>query len=421
MRSRGIGGFWFKSQLTFSHTIKPFQATSTNLKFAFLIFKYFPFGGVQRDMLRIATELTQLGSQVDIFTISWVGEAPAAGINVRLIPTRGLRNHTRYDNFIQRAQAEIAGAGYDLVVGFNRMSGLDAYFAADPCFAEKAHGQRSFLYRLSKRYRWFSACERTIFSQESQTEILLLSQREKAFFQRWYGTPEERFHLLPPYLSASRMALRDKAGMRRRLRQEFGFGEDDYVLLMVGSGFRTKGLDRAIDALAALPAAVRAKTRLVAVGQDNPKVFNRLVMERGVKTNVRISAGRDDIPQLMQGADLLIHPARRELAGHVLLEALASALPVLATDVCGYSSHIDKAAAGRLVKSPFRQANLNACLAEMLDSDERQAWSQNGYQYAQRLMAENDGSAEAKILLGLAGRKRQHQNEASEDMHVSAL
>lgn len=372
-------------------------------------------------MLRIATELARLGNQIDIFTISWVGDAPVPNINIRLIPTKGLLNHTRYDNFIRRAQAEIADADYDLVVGFNRMSKLDAYFAADPCFAEKAHAQRNFIYRFSKRYRWFSACERAIFSQESQTEILLLSEREKSFFQRWYGTPEERFHLLPPYLSANRMALQDKNSMRQRLRQEFGFGEDDYVLLMVGSGFRTKGLDRAIDAVAALPAAVRTKTRLVAVGQDNPKVFNRLVMERGLKANVRISAGRDDIPQLMQGADLLIHPARRELAGHVLLEAMASGLAVLATEVCGYSSHIEKARAGRLVKSPFQQASLNACLAEMLDSEERQIWSQNGYQYAQALIADNDGSAEAKILLTLAERKRQHKNETPDDTHVSAV
>lgn len=391
------------------------------MKFAFLIFKYFPFGGVQRDMLRVATELARLGNQIDILTISWAGEAPGANIHVKLVPTKGLRNHTRYDNFIHRAQAEMTDANYDLVVGFNRMPGLDAYFAADPCFAEKAHRQRNFLYRLSKRYRWFSACERTIFSQASQTEILLLSEREKAFFQRWYGTPDERFHLLPPYLSASRMALQNKGELRQRLRQEFGFNEEDDVLLMVGSGFRTKGLDRAIDAVAALPPATRAKTRLVAIGQDNPKVFNRLILERGLKANVRISAGRDDIPQLMQGADLLIHPARRELAGHVLLEAMASGLPVLATDVCGYSSHIDRAGAGRLVKSPFRQANLNACLTEMLESNERQTWAQNGYQYAQELMAGNDGSAEAQILLALAEGKRRRQNETPEDVHVPTL
>ena len=392
-----------------------------SLKFAFLIFKYFPYGGVQRDMLRIATELVHMGHHVDVFTMAWVGDAPAPNINVRLIPTKGLLNHRRYDNFIRGAQAEIATGGYDLMVGFNRMPGLDAYFAADPCFVERAHNQRGLLYRLSGRYRWFAACERAVFSPESATEILLLAERERASFQHWYRTPDERFHILPPFLSAKRMAQQDKAAMRQRLREEFGFDEEDHVLLLVGSGFRTKGLDRAIDAVAALPAALRAKTRLVAVGQDNPKVFKRLVMERGLKSNVRICGGRDDIPQLMQGADLLIHPARRELAGHVLLEAMASGLPVLATDVCGYSPYIEKAQGGLLVKSPFRQTDLNSYLLQMLESQDRHAWARNGYRYTQTLMAENDGSAEARILLELVQRNSQPPMSDARDLHAAAL
>lgn len=397
------------------------SSAKLSLKFAFLIFKYFPYGGVQRDMLRIATELVHLGHQVDVFTMAWMGDAPAPNINIRLIPTKGLLNHRRYDNFIRGAQSEIAASDFDLTVGFNRMPGLDAYFAADPCFVERAHTQRNTLYRLSGRYRWFAAAERAVFAPEVNTEILLLAECEKTSFQHWYRTPDSRFHMLPPYLSAERMAHKDKAEMRGRLRQEFGFDDEDLVLLLVGSGFRTKGLDRAIDALASLPAALRAKTRLVAVGQDSAKVFKRLVMERGLKHNVRISGGRDDIPQLMQGADLLIHPARRELAGHVLLEAMASGLPVLATDVCGYSPHIEKAEGGLLVKSPFRQADLNACLLQMLESQDRDAWARNGYRYTQTLMAENDGSAEAQILLMLAQRSKLLSTAAFDNLHAAVL
>lgn len=397
------------------------SSAKLSLKFAFLIFKYFPYGGVQRDMLRIATELVHLGHKVDVYTMAWVGEAPAPNINVRLIPTKGLLNHRRYDNFIRGAQAEIATGEFDLVVGFNRMPGLDAYFAADPCFVERAYTQRNMLYRLSGRYRWFAAAERAVFAPESKTEILLLAESEKASFQRWYRTPDARFHMLPPYLSAKRMAHKDRNEMRRRLRQEFGFDENDHVLLLVGSGFRTKGLDRAIDAVASLPAALRGNTRLVAVGQDNPKVFRRLVLERGLKPNVRISGGRDDIPRLMQGADLLIHPARRELAGHVLLEALASGLPVLATDVCGYSQHIEKAQGGRLVKSTFRQNDLNHCLLQMLESEKRDTWGSNGYNYAKALMADNDGSAEARILLTLASRNRGSSTAATDDVQAAVL
>lgn len=364
-------------------------------------------------MLRIATHLARRGVSIDVYTISWLGESPEPGINVKLIPTRGLLNHLRYKNFIHRAQAEITAGGYDLIVGFNRMSGLDVYFAADPCFVEKAYNQRSFLYRLSGRYRWFSACEKAIFAQASPTQILLLAEREKRLFQRWYGTADERFHLLPPYLSSNRMQLQDRDSMRQRLRNEFGFCEEDNILLLVGSGFRTKGLDRAIDAVAALPTPVKSRTRLIAVGQDNPKAFQRLINERGLRANVRITPGRDDIPQLMQGADVLIHPARRELAGHVLLEAMASRLPVLVTDVCGYATHVQKAGAGLLLQSPFSQHDLNSSLMEILASEQRRTWGENGYQYAQKLMAENNGGAEAEILIRLAQHKQMKTDSMS--------
>ena len=35
-----------------------------------------------------------------------------------------------------------------VVIGFNKMPGLDVYFAADPCFLEKAENQRGPLYSL---------------------------------------------------------------------------------------------------------------------------------------------------------------------------------------------------------------------------------------------------------------------------------
>ena len=391
-----------------SHTINVFLVGgSQTLRFAFLIFKYFPFGGVQRDMLRIARELARLDNTADVYTMSWNGDLPDTGVNTHILPVSGLSNHKRYGNFIRQAQSEITQARFDLVVGFNRMPGLDAYFAADSCFEERAQKQRSFFYRLSARYRWFSACERAVFAPSAGCEILLLSAKEKVDFQHWYATPDARFHLLPPYLSPERMALHDKSQMRQYLRQTFGFGEHEYVLLAVGSGFRTKGLDRSIHALAALPPELRGKTRLLAAGQDNPKVFIRLAADLGLQERVHISAGRNDIPQLMQGADLLIHPARHELAGHVLIEAMASGLPVLVSDVCGYASHIEQARAGKLIASPFQQQELNSQLIEMLMSDMRDEWSANGLKYAKGIMVANDGSAEAKILLSIAKNKQQ--------------
>jgi UDP-glucose:(heptosyl)LPS alpha-1,3-glucosyltransferase len=375
------------------------------MKFAFVIFKYFPFGGAQRDMMRIAHECVKRGHEVHVYTLSWQGPPSADGIHVHVVKGQGWTNHRRYQDFIRRAQAEISAAHFDLVMGFNRMPGLDVYFAADPCFMEKAQSKCEFLLRLSSRYRFFSESELAVFSHASNCEILLLSPREKPVFQRWYGTQDARFHLMPPYIAMDRYANMDIKEARRSVRAEFALMHEAQLLLMVGSGFRTKGLDRAIEGLAALPTEARIRTYLLAVGQDNAQPFLALANKLGLRDQVIISGGRDDIPRLMHAADLLVHPARSELAGHVLIEAMASGLPVLVSDVCGYAFHVEKAEAGELVSSPFDQQRFNQQLQEILTSDHLETMRANGRAYAQALRDANDGSAEVKVIEATAQRK----------------
>lgn len=380
------------------------------MKFAFLIFKYFPFGGMQRDMLRTAQELVKRGHTVEVFTMSWQGDYPSR-IEVHVLPQKGWFNYQRYQKFIEVSFAEINQNNFDYVFGYNRMDGLDAHFAADPCFIERAHAQRNFLYRLTPRYKWFQACEQAVFAKEAKVEILAVSMVEKPKFQHWYDTAEMQFHYIPPFLSSARLKLQNKAEMRQHLREVFGFGKNDFVYLLTGSGFHMKGLDRAILALAALPLDLRVTTRLVAVGQDNPKDFIALAKQHGVAENVIISAGRTDIPQLMQGADVCIHPARRENTGLVILEGMACGAPMLVTESCGYAHYVTEADAGIVNAMPFDQTYFNRQILTMrtTSEDQREQFASNGLKLAQKLMQENDGGAEAEILIRLAqAKKRGH-------------
>ena len=125
----------------------------------------------------------------------------------------------------------------------------------------------------------------------------------------------------------------------------------------------------------------------------------------GVAENLVISKGRPDVPRLMQGADVCIHPAYRENTGLVILEALASGAPVLVTESCGYAKHVAEANAGIVIKMPFDQVSFNQTFLTMINSPMKLEWARNGLEYAKALMHENDGSAEAKILIALAERK----------------
>ncbi|MCL2644994.1 MAG: glycosyltransferase family 1 protein, partial [Betaproteobacteria bacterium] len=228
------------------------------MQLAFCLFKYFPYGGLQRDFLRIALACQARGHVIRVYTLEWQGEVPP-GFEVQLVPVRAWRNHSRCSKFGAWVEADIARRPVDRVIGFNKMPGLDVYFAADPCFEEKARTLRNPLYRLGGRYRHFAALERAVFAPEGRTEVLLISRTQQPFFERHYGTPSGRLHLLSPGISLDRRAPADAPVIRAAFRTEFGLGDDDLLLLLIGSGFKTKGLDRCLKALAALPEALRGR------------------------------------------------------------------------------------------------------------------------------------------------------------------
>ena len=369
------------------------------MKFAFLIFKYFPYGGVQRDMLRIARDCVALGHEVTIFTGAWRGDKPT-DIQVHLLQARGWLNHHRHQSLITQMQQAVAEGGFDRVVGFNRMPGLDVYFAADPCYAERMSHEPWFK-KLSGRYRFFMAMEQAVFGPQSHSRVLLLNQHDQAIFQRWYATQDQRFHLIPPNIPLQRFDRLPKQDHRAYVRQTFGLPDDALVMLTVGSAFVRKGVDRAIDALSSLPEPLKQRCWLLAVGEfESSSNMQAYAAQRGIATRCIEAGGRPDIPGLMLGSDLLIHVARSELAGIVLIEAMTAGLPLLVSGVCGYAGYVSGAGAGVVLPEPFVQVQMNTQLLQMLQQLPTQTWGQQAREYVQTMAAQQVSAPEARLIAG---------------------
>jgi len=335
---------------------------------AFVLYKYFPFGGLQRDFLRIALACQRRGHAIRVYCLHWTGEVPD-GFEVRRSPVKAWQSHRRNEKFSAWLAADLQREPVGCVVGFNKMPGLDVYYAADGCFVAKTQS-RHWLHKTSARARHFAAYERAVFGRDATTRILMISPLQWPLFIQHYDTPSARMVMLPPGIASDRRANVHSpvavAQIRAALRHEFGVADDDLLLLQVGSGFKTKGLDRSLHALAALPADLQARAHLIAIGADNPRPFVALTRRLRLSERVRILPGRSDIARFLLGADLLVHPARHENTGTVLLEALVAGLPVLTTAACGYAHYIAEAHAGVVLPNPFAQVVLDATLAELL-------------------------------------------------------
>lgn len=339
------------------------------MKLAFVLFEYFPYGGLQRDMLAIARAACARGHEVTLFTRRWEG-ALAQGPKVVTLTVEAHSNHARDLAFVAVVAERVTK--FDSVIGFNKMPGLDWYYAADGCLDARYRGVR----RLLPRYRSRLAMERAVFRADASTQVLSISPPQRALYQRGYGTQDWRFVDLPPGIRRDRAQPEDLLEQRSTLRAELGLAEQTSMLLFVGSGFRTKGLDRAIRALAELP----APARLYVVGDDRAAPYLRLAKRLGVAERVRFMGGQDDVQRWLWAADLLVHPAYAENTGTVLLEAAIAGLPVLTTEVCGYAPYIRAARLGEVLSEPSAEQLGQA--ARALLEQPRQQWRERGRAFA---------------------------------------
>jgi len=331
------------------------------MKVVMVLNEFRPYGGMQRDCVRMARECVARGHRVTIVTRAWQGDPlQEPGIEVALLGQHGRTNAQRDRRFIFSTQAWLAENPHDVSLAFLRMPGLDAYFAADPCYEAKVRRLKPAWFRWTPRYRRFASQERTIFEAGKRTQVMLLHPGEVTTFQELYDTEPERLHVLPPGIRRPESS----AVVNDTLRHELGLSSDSQLTLMVGSGFRTKGVDRAIAALPNVP-----KAHLVIAGQDKAMPFLTQAAELKVSDRVHFLGGRDDVDRLMCAADMLVHPAYSENTGTVLLEALVRGLPVIASEVCGFAYHLSDSAAGIVLPEPFDQGTFNAALQECLQDD----------------------------------------------------
>lgn len=350
------------------------------MKLAFCLFKYFPYGGLQRDFLRIAKYCVDHGHKVIVYTMAWEGEQPDF-LEINILKINAFSNHNKALSFSNLVLQKIdlynkSNNKIDLIMGFNKMPGLDIYYCADSCYTVKTKQQKTKwinkFYKLSNRYRIYKYLEQEIFDKDKKTKVLFISGQERNNYRDYYNTNIDNCYLLPPNISKSRFKpILDneiKQGIKTKIANLLNIDINNKWLLMVGSGFRTKGVDRSIELLKFLTKN-NIKTNLIIIGQDKPNSFYKQAVRLDIEKNVRFLPGRDDISDFMAVCDLLVHPAYRENTGTVILESIIMGLPVVASGICGYAKYIDQSQCGIVVPEPFEQDFFNKTIIDLLNNN----------------------------------------------------
>ena len=187
------------------------------MKLAFSLYHYFPYGGLQRDFIQFVQACSQLGHEIHVWTTHWEGPEPD-NVTLHLIKPSGLQNHTRLRRFARTASTEIKQNNMDASIGFNKIPGLDIYFAADTCLRDRTK-QRAWVHHWLPRTRCHHRMESEVFTSP-HCDIIYISPSEKTKYQYYYQTPEHQLHWLSPGLSLDRQYPDNADTIRAQIRAE---------------------------------------------------------------------------------------------------------------------------------------------------------------------------------------------------------
>lgn len=165
---------------------------------------------------------------------------------------------------------------------------------------------------------------------------------------RSQGFPQERLATLPNPVEVDRYARDPK--VRARLRSETGVGEETTVILGLGRLIDWKGFDLLIEACAHLPLDLQDWVLWIVGDGPERKPLEALVASLPIASRVRFFGFAADVRPFLWGADLFVQPSTEpEGFSLALLEALASGLPVVATQIGGTVDVVQEGLCGWMV------------------------------------------------------------------------
>ncbi|WP_353635039.1 glycosyltransferase family 4 protein [Halobacterium sp. NMX12-1] len=108
------------------------------------------------------------------------------------------------------------------------------------------------------------------------------------------------------------------------------------------------------------------------------------VEDRGLAEDVFLTGFRDDIPRVLAASDVLVLPSFREGTPRVITEAMASGLPVVATDIAGIPEQVEDGENGYLIPTGDSDALADRLERLLADEELREQMGVRGLKRADR-------------------------------------
>ena len=322
------------------------------MKIALVIGRFLPEkGGTERYVQILAEGLVRRGHSVSILAGKFPkGTAAPKGIAFQPVRVPPGPVFLRRAFFPHACRRTVKKGGFDIVHDVGRCVGADVFNPHGG--VEQAWLKRYFASYRRPLYRFFKRTQRLLsprewamiflqkrqFLSETTHRIIAISPMIKDHILAWY--PELDSRKISVVLNPADLALynpENRVRYREAARGRLALSNNEVAILFAGNNFRLKGLEPLINSLALLKATAEPTPpfRLLIAGNESPARWRRRCRETGVEDRVDFIGHVQSMRELYAAADIFALPTFFDSFSLVVLEALASGLPVVTTKWCG--------------------------------------------------------------------------------------
>ncbi len=328
-------------------------------------------GGAEGHLADLVQSFTQAGYPVRAF-LRRPGNSPSA-VDTEIVPTWIGWGPLREWHFARAIQRRLAGTS-DIVFSTLPLAIPEVTHYLSPAGlyrtgfeAERASFDRGIqqrFYRLGNRLNFQRqqrmAAQEKLLARKARLKVLTLSTAARNQIVNLFHPPAENVATISPGVDLTKFHAGPAASQRaEKLR-----------LLFVGHNFRLKGLH---CLLRAVSTAERGGLRadLTIVGGGASREFKALAGSLGLTSQVhfRGAVSDGDMGELYRSSDALLHPTFADHCSLVVLEALASGLPVITTRLNGAAERMEPGQHGFIVEDPRDIDALAAALLRLQDRE----------------------------------------------------
>jgi len=259
--------------------------------------------------------------------------------------------------------------------------------------------------RLAHRrlyYRLIQFLESRIYRRPSLT-IGSVSQKVVSELRSNFGR-EENIRVIYQGIDHNVFNPEARAARRIEMRRRFDLLEDDFVLLLIGNGWRNKGLVCVLGALSRLPDIT---WKLLVVGEDDKTPYASFIERQGMHDRVIFLQPAADVLQFYAVADVYLGPSLYDSFAQPPIEAMACGLPVITSRTNGGSEIMVDGVDGLVMRDAESDEELARFIRRLYDEPNlRQRMSEMAAEKARHFSWE-DNSAEMRELFEEAKRRKQ--------------